>query len=87
MSWIWLPVNQLFLRCTPGVQYVKSGEQNWTPVEGRARGRENTMHNKESTSTSSSPSDSELDVGLNCKAGLLSRAWQGPWSLRSQGLH
>ena len=47
---------------TPGVQYVKDGEQNWTPVvRKRKRKRGKTMHTKESTSTSSS--DSELDVG------------------------
>ena len=45
---------------TPGVQYVKDGEQNWTPVV-RKRKRGKTMHTKESTSTSSS--DSELDIG------------------------
>jgi len=41
---------------------VKDSEQNWTPVvRKRKTKRGKTMHTKESTSTSSS--DSELDVG------------------------
>ena len=49
---------------TPGLQYVKDSEQNWTPVvRKRKTKRGKTMHTKESTSTSTSSSDSELDVG------------------------
>ena len=61
MSWILVackPVVYEMRQSTPGVQYVKDGEQNWTPVV-RKRKRGKTMHTKESTSSS----DSELDIG------------------------
>ena len=55
------PVVYEMCQSTPGVQYVKDGEPNWTPVvRKRKRKRGKTMHIKESTSTSSSVS--ELDI-------------------------
>ena len=58
----WKPVVYEMRQSTPGVQYVKDGEPNWTPVvrkRKRKRKRGKTMHTKESTSSS----DSELDIG------------------------
>ena len=51
---------------------MKDSEQNWTPVV-RKRKTSKTMHTKESTSTSSS--DSELDIGTGNQVHSVS-SWQ-----------
>ena len=66
------PVIYEICQCTPGMQYVKDGEQNWTPIV-RKRKTSKTMHTKESISTSLS--DSELDIGTGNQVHLVS-SWQ-----------
>jgi len=71
---------------TPGGQYVKDGEQNWTPaVRRREKGR--SMHSKKTISGPKNVSSDELDIGYwGCKAGVLSRAWQSSWPLGTRTL-
>ena len=48
---------------TPGMQYVKDGEQNWTQVV-RRRERGGSMRSKERTSSGpKNDSSDELDIG------------------------
>ena len=57
------PVTFEMYQNTPGVQYVKDGEQNWTPVVLR-RERRRSMNSKERTSSGpKNDSSDELDIG------------------------